>query len=81
MNYVKLCLANKTTKLGECFNIDVNKTGSNGYGCNGYETSDCGQHDDEDFKSNELCCICGGGEFGNNESMPLVEFAFKSKTN
>ena len=24
----------------------------------------CGEHDDDDFKSNEMCCACGGGSSG-----------------
>ena len=58
----------------ECYNTNVDKTGSDGHGCNAYEAvpADCGKFDDEDFTSNEMCCICGGGRFGNNENMSQI---------
>ena len=49
----------------ECSDTNNEKTGSNGKGCSKYEVSDCGTHDDDDFKSNEMCCVCGGGRNGN----------------
>ena len=62
---------NKIVQSNECYNTNVDKTGSDGHGCNAYEAvpADCGKFDDEDFTSNEMCCICGGGRLGNNENM------------
>ena len=42
---------------------DGNATDPYGDGCAAYEynPSWCGGHDDEDFTSYEMCCICGGG--------------------
>ena len=35
-----------------------------GTGCSRFETDDvwCGTYDDEDFSSNLMCCVCGGGD-------------------
>ena len=35
--------------------IDIDTNRNNSY---------CGRRDDEDFKSNEMCCACGGGRYG-----------------
>ena len=44
-------------------NTNGNKTDVDGFGCDWYVTfNSCGKYDDEDFKSQEMCCMCGGGE-------------------
>ena len=51
---------------GNCIDIDSNATDLNGYGCDAYMTSaSCKNYDDHDFSSSEMCCMCGGGRFGN----------------
>ena len=40
---------------------DRDTTGTDGKGCNAYKPGDCGTQDSNDFKSNEMCCACGGG--------------------
>ncbi|CAK0873506.1 unnamed protein product [Prorocentrum cordatum] len=32
------------------------------YRCKSYVESDCGQFDDSDFTSSDMCCICAGGK-------------------
>ena len=47
-----------------CLNTDNGAEGSNGKGCGNYyyqHDSDCGAHDDDDFKATKMCCGCGGG--------------------
>ena len=36
-------------------------------GCDWYtnRTTLCGEHDDDNFFSNQMCCACGGGTSGN----------------
>ena len=48
-----------------CIDRNGEHFGKDGRECETYEVSDCGTQDDSDFKSNELCCICGGGNSGN----------------
>merc|ERR1719443_1872964 len=36
-----------------------------GDGCDFYDRDWCGSYDDHDFRSNEMCCICGGGTLFN----------------
>ena len=45
--------------------IDAGKTDIDGDNCRQYSTEDCGEYDDADFKSNTMCCVCGGGKVGN----------------
>ena len=47
--------------IGHCTNLDIGLTNLNGLGCKDYTEAMCGQGNDADFKSEELCCICGGG--------------------
>ena len=47
-----------------CFDIDREKVNTLGYGCEEFYTiTTCGQFDDQDFSSMEMCCVCGGGEY------------------
>ena len=49
----------------ECWNINGNKSDQDGNMCDEYTSgSKCGNHDDEDFNSLEMCCGCGGGKHG-----------------
>ena len=32
-----------------------------GDGCNWYERDPCNDFDSDEFKANEMCCFCGGG--------------------
>jgi hypothetical protein len=53
-----------------CVDTDNGATDKNGDGCNFYRSDPgndgyCGDYDDEDFFSSEMCCACGGGFFGN----------------
>ena len=50
--------------MDKCFDTNDEKTGRDGRGCSDYDVSDCGTQDDDGFKSNETCCICGGGRTG-----------------
>ena len=53
--------------IGRCRDNDVNKMDIDGDSCSAYTGSaGCGLYDDEDFKSNDTCCICGGGKIGLN---------------
>jgi hypothetical protein len=47
-----------------CEDTDAGRTDSTGStrGCAGYTGAECGQFDDDDFRSTELCCVCGGGK-------------------
>ena len=59
--------------LGDCGEVEVCEDTDNGAtdpygdGCAAYNSypSWCGNYDDDDFISNEMCCICGGGSTGN----------------
>ena len=44
-----------------CLNIDNGQKDTNGNGCDDYLPGDCGNHDDRDFKSGDMCCACEGG--------------------
>ena len=46
-----------------CLNTDNGAKDSFGNGCDYYDyESDCGgNYDDDDFKSDLMCCACGGG--------------------
>ena len=43
--------------------IDQDGGATNGFGndCSAYRSGDCGWYDDDDFTSNEMCRVCGGG--------------------
>merc|ERR1719336_1501980 len=45
-----------------CRNTDGDAQDSDGDKCSNYRKDWCGNHDDADFKSEEMCCVCGGGE-------------------
>ncbi|MAZ61504.1 MAG: hypothetical protein CMG50_04935, partial [Candidatus Marinimicrobia bacterium] len=49
---------------GDCVDTDNGAVDSYGDGCDAYNSfpSWCGNYDDDDFMSNEMCCICGGGD-------------------
>ena len=52
------------TKQFSSYDTKVNSgTDKDGDGCNFYQshTEECGNHDDDDFIANEMCCSCGGG--------------------
>jgi len=51
---------------GDCVDTDNGATDPYGDGCAAYNDypSWCGNYDDDDFLSMEMCCICGGGEGG-----------------
>ena len=52
---------------GWCRDNDVNKVDIDGDACSAYTSSvGCGKYDDEDFKSSDICCICGAGIIGMN---------------
>ena len=48
----------------KCSNTDNGNADASGSSetCSTYTLSRCGKYDDDDFKSNEMCCICNGGE-------------------
>ena len=50
----------------DCVDTDNGATDPYGDGCAAYNDypSWCGNYDDDDFFSMEMCCICGGGEGG-----------------
>ena len=58
-------LDDRSTVLGKCHDTNGDKTGKDGRKCSSYDVSDCGTNDNDEFKSNETCCICGGGRSGN----------------
>lgn len=45
---------------GGCFDEDDGLLDGNGYGCEYYSSvpTACGEHDTEDFRAAELCCVC-----------------------
>ena len=46
----------------ECADTEGSATDTAGDGCDIYGSGDCdGYWDDDDFKSSEMCCDCGGG--------------------
>ena len=59
---------------GECVDTDSGAVDSYGDGCDAYNSfpSWCGNYDDDDFMSNEMCCICGGGEGGGADGAEAV---------
>ena len=44
-----------------CMDADQNAADVDGVGCDSYRSGGCGRYDDEDFSSNAMCCVCGGG--------------------
>ena len=48
--------------LGVCRNKDDGRNDTNGNDCDKYDLSNCGIHDDDDFKADDMCCVCGGGD-------------------
>jgi hypothetical protein len=46
-----------------CFGCDDFNiaTDSNGTNCTSHQVANCGNSDDEDFQSSDMCCVCGGG--------------------
>ncbi len=49
-----------------CIDTDAGATDLSGDSCKQYKSSWCGgKYDDEDFKSQTMCCVCGGGNKGN----------------
>ncbi len=53
----------------ECVDTDNGAVDPYGDGCAAYNSfpSWCGNYDDDDFFSLEMCCICGGGEGGSDD--------------
>ena len=49
-----------------CTDTDNGATDNGGDTCSAYVNSPswCGNYDDDDFQSNEMCCACGGGAQG-----------------
>ena len=59
------------TVVGNCRGVDCADTDNGaadpyGDGCDEYASNPswCGNYDDADFSSNEMCCVCGGGCYG-----------------
>ena len=53
--------------IGRCRDNDVIKKDIDGDACSAYTSPvGCGKYDDDDFKSNDICCICGAGKIGIN---------------
>ena len=51
--------------IDKCWDTDGVKTNAFGDDCNGYtDALMCGYYDSSDFKSDNMCCICGGGRLG-----------------
>ena len=56
---------------GKCIDTNGNATDVDRYDCERYrvymsqDSKICGKYDNQDFKSKEMCCVCGGGRFGN----------------
>ena len=50
----------------DCVDTDNGATDPYGDGCAAYNNypSWCGNYDDDDFQSNDMCCVCGGGDGG-----------------
>ena len=46
-----------------CHDIERNRTDERGFDCEFYDQypNECGSLDSDSFKSDELCCACGGG--------------------
>jgi hypothetical protein len=46
--------------------VDAGVTDSTGDSCNSYDDypTFCGNYDDSDFSSEDMCCGCGGGDKG-----------------
>ena len=63
VRYCKLKVRNVNFSfiLIDCANTDDGHLDEDGDSCDDYESSWCGQYDDDDFQSNAMCCICGGG--------------------
>ena len=47
--------------IGSCRDTDNGADDKDGDSCSEYESSWCGNYDDDDFNSNRMCCVCGGG--------------------
>ena len=47
-----------------CHDTNEQATDLDNFGCAYYNTNPgtCGEYDDDDFRSNDMCCACGGGE-------------------
>jgi len=43
---------------GGCSDSDNGATDNGGYSCSQYLAQWCGLYDDNDFRSNEMCCVC-----------------------
>ena len=53
-----------------CLNSDNGEKDSAGKGCEDYEYYHCDQYDTANFKSDEMCCVCGGGhKLANNDNV------------
>ena len=52
--------------IEKCRNTEYDKSDLYGDDCSQYEKYDiqCGTYDNEDFDSNKICCLCGGGKTG-----------------
>jgi hypothetical protein len=58
------CGGGSTAGQSTCEDTAGEGLDSDGFGCNWYDNNpaDCELFDDDDFKSAEMCCACGGGE-------------------
>ena len=71
MSKLKVWNVKFTTILVPCKDTDAGRSDNSGDSCNNaftgirYDSSMCGRYDDDDFKSNLMCCVCGGGTTGN----------------
>ena len=57
-------------KPTSCIDTDNGATDIAEFSCHYYERHWCGKKDDHDFDSQQMCCICGGGEPNGLPSTP-----------
>ena len=53
-----------TSSSGSCIDTDIGVVDYTGDSCVDYSVSWCGNYNDDDFDSNLMCCVCGGGNSG-----------------
>lgn len=56
--FTRLEFNNKFYFIGRCIDTDNGKKDKDDYSCKDYKQKWCGKADDDDFKSNDMCCIC-----------------------
>ena len=64
-----------------CLNSDNGEEDNQGNRCEDYNYDWCGLYDTANFKSDEMCCVCGGGsKLANNDNVKgnrLLDVLFK----